>query len=68
MEVGPGPGGNLKFLRTIHKNKPSKVTGADIAPKMVKLATKNNDNQVEIAHFNGVNLPFEDNSLDTITH
>jgi len=66
LEVGPGPGGNLKFLRTKHKKKPSKVTGADISPKMVKLATKNNENQVEIVHFNGVNLPFEDNSFDTI--
>ena len=66
LEVGPGPGGNLKFLRTKHSKKPSKVTGADISTKMVSLATKNNENQVEIVHFNGVNLPFGDNTFDTI--
>lgn len=66
LEVGPGPGGNLKFLRTKHSKKPNKVTGADISTKMVSLATRNNENQVEIVHFNGVNLPFNDNTFDTI--
>jgi len=65
LEVGPGPGGNLI---EISKFRPSSLTGVDISPEMVKLATENTKNieNVELVKINGTDIPFNDNKFDIV--
>jgi len=63
LEVGCGPGGNLKFLLN---TKAQKLTGCDISSQMVKLASNNLPKHVEIVKTNGTEMPFEKKSFDVI--
>lgn len=66
LEVGFGPGGNLKHIA--EKRSPKKLLGADISQTMFDIATKNLNqysNIVELHKINGEELPFADQSVDT---
>ena len=64
LEVGCGPGGVITELARLS---PAKILGVDISDKMISLARKNLDQHntyIELFHTNGVELPFEDDSID----
>jgi SAM-dependent methyltransferase len=63
LEIGNGPGGNLKAL--LSKN-PKSLTGVDISPEMVELAKSNLPPEVNIIKIDGTTLPFEDQSFDYV--
>jgi ubiquinone/menaquinone biosynthesis C-methylase UbiE len=64
LEVGSGPGGNLKFL--LAKN-PSKLSGTDISESMVQLSKELiGTSEVEIKKTDGVVLPFDTKSYDVV--
>lgn len=64
LELGSGPGGNLKELLS---KQTSSLQGADISNDMIALATKNiNNNKVVLTKINGEKLPFDDNSQDIV--
>jgi SAM-dependent methyltransferase len=63
LEIGSGPGGNLKALLS---RSPKSLTGVDISPDMVELAKSNLPPEVEIIKVNGTKLPFEDRSFDYV--
>jgi ubiquinone/menaquinone biosynthesis C-methylase UbiE len=64
LEVGCGPGGNLKHLATDHH--PQKLLGADISQNMINTATKNlrGLDTVALTKIDGRNLPYADRSVD----
>jgi len=64
LEIGFGPGGNLRHLATYHK--PALLLGADISHKMYELATKNlgSFKNVRLIKIDGEHLPFDDRSVD----
>jgi len=64
LEIGSGPGGNLDYI----SNKGCrKITGVDISSNMVALASELlKDKGVEIVKINGRDLPFPDNTFDTV--
>lgn len=65
LEIGFGPGGNLKHLAKYHKCK--KILGADISKVMFEIARQNLNNYkdvVELRKINGKELPFQDQSVD----
>lgn len=62
MELGPGPGGNLRELT---KSNAKSLTGVDISDDMIALATKNlADTDVKLAKTDGKKIPFEDQHFD----
>jgi SAM-dependent methyltransferase len=62
LEVGCGPGGNLRILAT---RKPARLAGVDIAPNMVELARKNlADLPVELSLLSDGRLNYPDASFD----
>src|SRR5579872_3075672 len=62
LELGCGPGGNLRELT---RRAPSRLVGCDVAPGMVELARKTvKGSNVEIALTDGVILPFADGEFD----
>lgn len=63
LEIGNGPGGNLK---EISKLKPKRLVGADISAEMIKLARANNEDFVELVKIDGTTLPFEDDTFDIV--
>lgn len=63
LELGNGPGGNLK---EISKLSPARLVGADISSEMIKLARANNTDFVELVKINGTSLPFRDNTFDIV--
>jgi SAM-dependent methyltransferase len=63
LEVGCGPGGNLKEL---YKHSPKKLIGADISDNMVHLARKNVPKNIDVVKTNGTELPFDDNMFDLV--
>ena len=63
LEIGSGPGGNLKALLA---KSPKSLTGVDISPDMVELAKSNLPPEVTIIKVNGTSLPFEDRSFDYV--
>ncbi|MEZ4910524.1 MAG: class I SAM-dependent methyltransferase [Saprospiraceae bacterium] len=63
LEVGSGPGGNLKVILDMH---PKKLAGADISSQMVKLARSILPSTVEIVKTNGIELPFESGAFNII--
>jgi SAM-dependent methyltransferase len=64
LEVGFGPGGNLKHIAT-HSD-PTMLFGVDISQKMHDLATRNlrNFTNIRLVKIDGVHLPFDNKSLD----
>lgn len=63
LEIGNGPGGNLK---EISKLGPKRLVGVDISEEMIKLARANNTNSVELVKIDGTSLPFEDDTFDLV--
>ncbi len=63
LELGPGPGGNL---RELWAKKPARLVGADISADMVALARKNNAPEVELVKIDGTTLPFADQEFDVV--
>lgn len=63
LEIGNGPGGNLK---EISKLNPKRLVGADISAEMIKLARANNDDFVELVKIDGTSLPFENDTFDIV--
>jgi ubiquinone/menaquinone biosynthesis C-methylase UbiE len=63
LEVGFGPGGNLKHIATHHA--PKKIFGADVSPKMLELAAKNlSMHEVTLRKIDGANLPYPAQAMD----
>ncbi len=65
MELGFGPGGNLKHIAKNFRCK--KIFGADISETMLELATKNlkgHEDVVSLHKTNGRQLPFESQSME----
>ncbi len=60
LEVGCGPGGNLKEILRL---KPKSLTAVDVSQEMVDLA-RHNHPQVQIILSDGINLPFPDKKFD----
>ena len=64
LEVGCGPGGNLKYFA---KRNPERLVGADISQNMIDLATKNvGKDNAEFVKVDGRNLPFKDGEFDYV--
>lgn len=65
MEMGPGPGGNLKYIAEHFNCK--QILGADISQTMLDLARKNLSDhldQIELHKTDGKRLPFAANTID----
>jgi SAM-dependent methyltransferase len=64
LEVGFGPGGNLKHIAT--HSEPAMLFGVDISQKMYDLATGNlgNFTNIRLDKIDGVHLPFDNKSID----
>jgi SAM-dependent methyltransferase len=65
LEIGFGPGGNLKHLAT--RSDPAMLFGVDISQKMYDLATRNlgEFTNIRLVKIDGVHLPFDDKSIDS---
>jgi len=64
MELGSGPGGNVKEILTLN---PSTVTGADISQNMINIASKHvNNDKASFVKINGEKLPFKDGNFDLV--
>ena len=64
LEIGHGPGGNLRYIAD--RFSPSKLMGVDISSDMVELARANLPGEVEVQKIDGTQLPFADNSVDIV--
>lgn len=64
LEVGCGPGGNLKQLAT--NLSPKEIFGADISQNMIDIASKNLGlyENVTLNKIDGTKLPYADKSID----
>lgn len=63
LEVGCGPGGNLRHIAEHHA--PKKIYGADVSPKMLEVAAKNlSTYNVSLAKIDGAHLPYPDQEMD----
>jgi len=63
LELGFGPGGNLKHIATRHV--PGKIYGADVSPKMLEVATKNlSMHDASLVKIDGASLPYPDHTVD----
>jgi len=63
LEVGPGPGGNLK---AINEKFDCQINGADISQNMIDLATENLGDAAKLVKIDGTELPFNDRNFDLI--
>ena len=64
LEIGCGPGGNLKILSEMGARR---IVGCDISENMINLSSKNLaevNPKVELFVTDGSNIPLEDNSID----
>jgi SAM-dependent methyltransferase len=64
MEVGFGPGGNLRHIAS-HR-RPQLILGADISQTMYDIARRNlrSFGNIKLAKIDGAHLPFDDRSVD----
>jgi SAM-dependent methyltransferase len=65
LELGQGPGGNLKYIA--ERSRAKKLLGVDISETMRELASQNLrafGDLVELHHINGRVLPFADQTVD----
>ena len=62
LEVGCGPGGNL---REVSRRNPARLVGCDVSPEMVDLARQNVPS-AETVTVDGESLPFSDSEIDLI--
>jgi ubiquinone/menaquinone biosynthesis C-methylase UbiE len=63
LEIGNGPGGNLK---EVWKSKPAKLQGVDISAKMVEIARSHLPKEIEITKIDGTTLPFSDDTFNMV--
>ncbi|PSR55669.1 hypothetical protein AHMF7605_20250 [Adhaeribacter arboris] len=64
MELGSGPGGNLKVVA---QHQPARLVGVDISENMLQLAAENLKNYpAELIKTNGTGIPLPDNSIDLV--
>ena len=63
LEIGSGPGGNLKEIWT--KN-PVRLAGADISSEMITLSKNHLNKDIELVKINGTSLPFKDKEFDYV--
>ncbi len=64
MELGSGPGGNI---REALKTNVAAITGADISSEMISLAKSHvTDTRVDFQKINGTELPFDNSKFDTV--
>jgi ubiquinone/menaquinone biosynthesis C-methylase UbiE len=63
LEIGSGPGGNLKEIWT---KKPSRLVGADISLEMIMIAQNHLSDKIELEKIDGTALPFKDNEFDIV--
>lgn len=62
MELGNGPGGNL---REVYALQPAELNGVDISQSMINLAKKNTAGMdINFHKINGTSLPFKDREID----
>lgn len=61
MELGCGPGGNLKVLE---KQNISRLIGVDISEDMIRLSRSKLSPHTELIKIDGEHIPFEDKSID----
>jgi len=64
LEVGCGPGGNLKEIANAHTV--AQLHGCDISQDMVDLSRSHLSHEIKITKTDGVNLPYPDKTFDTI--
>jgi ubiquinone/menaquinone biosynthesis C-methylase UbiE len=63
LEVGCGPGGNLRHIAAHHA--PKHIFGADVSQKMLDVAAKNlSAYNVNLVKTDGVKLPYQDRQMD----
>ena len=65
LELGPGPGGNLKYIAENFRS--SRIFGADISATMLELAAENLkpfSDRVSLHKTDGRTLPFESDTVD----
>ena len=63
LEIGSGPGGNLKEIWT--KN-PSRLAGADISLEMILIAQNHLPDKIELEKIDGTSLPFQNQEFDYV--
>ena len=63
LEIGPGPGGNL---RELWRARPARLAGADISARMIEVARRRLDPAVELVKTDGTTLPFGDRAFDLV--
>ena len=63
LEIGCGPGGNLK---EIWKKSPSKLTGVDISADMIELSQSKLADEINLIKIDGTSLPFKDKEFDYV--
>ncbi len=66
LEIGHGPGGNLRFILDSPTPPPAKLMGVDISSEMGALARSTLPEKVELTKINGTKLPFPDCSVDLV--
>ena len=64
LEIGHGPGGNLRYLHDHFA--PARLLGVDISEEMGKLARGILPPEVELTKTDGTTLPFADRSIDLV--
>ncbi len=64
LEIGHGPGGNLKHIAENYQ--PSQLNGVDISADMVALAGSSLPASVNVQKVNGTALPFGDDSFEVV--
>jgi SAM-dependent methyltransferase len=64
LEVGFGPGGNLRHIAT--RRRPNLILGADISQKMFDIAQRNlrSFRNIKLAKIDGTHLDFDNRSVD----
>ncbi len=65
LEIGHGPGGNLKFILGTTPP-PKRLMGVDISTEMGALARSILPQMVELTKIDGTKLPFSDKSVDLV--
>jgi ubiquinone/menaquinone biosynthesis C-methylase UbiE len=63
LEIGSGPGGNLKEIWT---KKPSRLVGADISEDMISLSKSHLNSDIELVKIDGTSLPFQNKEFDCV--
>ncbi len=63
LEIGSGPGGNLKEIWT---KEPSRLVGADISSEMINLSKSHLNSNIELVKIDGTSLPFQDQEFDYV--